>query len=103
MGTEQHELCVEDWSMKISQIASLDFPAYGNIYFADAPIREDLKVPLEDGFCIGPFCSPLYYYWNCTPEVVALLDGPSPSYGPCIDIPLCSVLACFLTLVKGNL
>jgi hypothetical protein len=54
MDSLQHLLCTEALSKMIQDMASLDFPAYGNIYFEDAPLEEHLKIPLEDGFCIGP-------------------------------------------------
>ncbi|PGH21440.1 hypothetical protein AJ80_03231 [Polytolypa hystricis UAMH7299] len=62
-------------------MASLDFPAYGNIYFTDARIEDaSLKIPLEDGFCIGPYCSPLF--WNCGAGEPELYGRPSSNRGP---------------------
>jgi hypothetical protein len=55
MDTSQHMLCTKALSLKLHEMASLDFPAYGNIYFADAPIEDaSLKIPLENGFCMAP-------------------------------------------------
>lgn len=83
MDSPQHMLCTKNLTLKIREMASLDFPAYGNIYFADAPIREGLKIPLESGFCIGPYCSPLF--WNCGTGEAALYGKRSPNCGPCMD------------------
>ncbi|XRM39190.1 hypothetical protein ABZX51_002558 [Aspergillus tubingensis] len=62
MNSEQHMLCTKALSMAIKQMASLDFPAYGSLYFADAPLEAHLRIPFEQGFCIGPHCSPVF--WN---------------------------------------
>ncbi|KMU91683.1 hypothetical protein CIHG_09490 [Coccidioides immitis H538.4] len=60
----QHMQCTKHLSLKIPEMTSLNFPAYGNIYFSDAPIEAALKVPLQDDdrFCIGPYCSPLFWH-----------------------------------------
>ncbi|EEP77358.1 predicted protein [Uncinocarpus reesii 1704] len=63
MTSSEHMHCTKDLSFKLRDMATLEFPAYGNIYFADAPIDATSKIPLEDGFCIGPYCNPLF--WNC--------------------------------------
>lgn len=81
MDTPQHMLCTKALSLKLHEMANLDFPAYGNIYFADAPIEESLKIPLEDGFCIGPYCNPLF--WNCGAGEPELYGQPSLNRGPC--------------------
>lgn len=83
MDTPQHMLCTKALSFKLSEMTKLDFPAYGNIYFADAPIEgASLKIPLEDGFCIGPYCSPLF--WNCGAGELELYGESSPNRGPCM-------------------
>lgn len=82
MDTPQHMLCTKALSLKLHEMASLDFPAYGNIYFADAPIGDaTLKIPLEDGFCIGPYCNPLF--WNCGAGELELYGKPNSNRGPC--------------------
>lgn len=42
-------LCTKNLAFKMQETKALDFPAYGNIYFADAPIALHLKISLEDG------------------------------------------------------
>lgn len=81
MSPEQHMLCTKALSLTIKKMASLDFPAYGSLYFSDAPLESSKKIPLEEGFCIGPHCSPVF--WNCNPGELELYSGPSPDCGPC--------------------
>ena len=83
MNSHQHMLCTKALSLKIRDMASLDFPAYGNIYFADAPIDPSLKISLGDNFCIGPYCSPLF--WNCGAGEAELYGKPSLNRGPCMN------------------
>ena len=58
-----HLQIVKSISNMIGQMTALEFPAFGSIYFQDAPIDPTSKIKLEDGFCIGPHCSP--GFWNC--------------------------------------
>ncbi|KAL4902041.1 hypothetical protein BDW74DRAFT_187035 [Aspergillus multicolor] len=84
MNSEQHMLCTKALSLALKQMATLDFPAYGSLYFSDAPIDSALKVPFEQGFCIGPNCSPVF--WNRNPGEPELYCGPSPNCGPWKDL-----------------
>ncbi|GAT26646.1 serine/threonine protein kinase [Aspergillus luchuensis] len=84
MNSEQHMLCSKALSLAIKQMASLDFPAYGSLYFSDAPLEEQTKIPLEQGFCVGPNCSPVF--WNRNPGELELYGGPSPNCGPWRDL-----------------
>ncbi|PWY71677.1 hypothetical protein BO70DRAFT_414391, partial [Aspergillus heteromorphus CBS 117.55] len=72
----------------VKNLAALDFPAYGSLYFADAPIDSSLKIPFEhgQGFCVGPNCSPVF--WNRNPGELELYgDGDSSSNcGPWEDL-----------------
>jgi hypothetical protein len=77
MNSEQHMLCTKMLSLSMRDMASLDFPAYGSLYFSDAPLESHKKIPFEEGFCIGPNCSPVF--WNRNPGE----RGPSPNCGPC--------------------
>ncbi|KAB8200234.1 hypothetical protein BDV34DRAFT_217358 [Aspergillus parasiticus] len=70
MSTHQHILCTKAISFLIKEMAALDFPAFGSLYFSDSPIDQSKKVPLQDErFCIGPSCSPIFWIpalasWN---------------------------------------
>ncbi|CAG8395357.1 unnamed protein product [Penicillium salamii] len=81
MNSHHHMLCTKALSLAIKKMASLDFPAYGSLYFSDAPLESSKKIPLEDGFCIGPHCSSVF--WNCNPGEIALYGGPGTDCGPC--------------------
>ncbi|KUM61922.1 hypothetical protein ACN42_g5172 [Penicillium freii] len=65
-------------------MASLGFPAYGSLYFADAPIESSKKISfgqdLDQRFCIGPHCSSTF--WNLCPGEPELYGSPSPNCGP---------------------
>ncbi|RAK97240.1 uncharacterized protein BO80DRAFT_415183 [Aspergillus ibericus CBS 121593] len=85
MSSEQHMLCTKALSLAIKEMASLDFPAYGSLYFSDAPLEPDMKIPLEKGFWIGPRCSPVF--WNRNPGELDLYGGLSSNCGPWRDLP----------------
>lgn len=77
----EHLYCTQALSYKIKEMASLDFPAYGNIYFADAPIEDAKKIPFQGNFVIGPYCSPLY--WNCGAGDPDIYQTVNSNRGPC--------------------
>ncbi|KAJ5086934.1 hypothetical protein NUU61_008241 [Penicillium alfredii] len=84
MNSEQHMLCTKMLSLAMKNLASLDFPAYGSLYFSDGPLESHMKIPLEQGFCVGPYCSPVF--WNRNPGELELYGGPSPNCGPWKDL-----------------
>jgi hypothetical protein len=81
MNSEHHMLCTKMLSLAMRDMAALNFPAYGSLYFSDAPLESHVKIPFERGFCIGPHCSPVF--WNRNPGELELYGGPSPNCGPC--------------------
>ncbi|KAH8423968.1 uncharacterized protein LDX57_001724 [Aspergillus melleus] len=84
MNSEQHTLCTKALSLTIRKMATLEFPAYGSLYFSDAPLPSEKKVPFEEGYCVGPHCSPVY--WNRNPGELELYGGSSPNCGPWNDL-----------------
>ncbi|KAM3531953.1 hypothetical protein MY4038_004302 [Beauveria bassiana] len=62
-------------------MASLNFPAYGSLYFSNAPIESNLKIPLDHEYCIGPNCNSVL--WNRNLGEPELYGRPSPNCGPC--------------------
>ncbi|KAI9367683.1 hypothetical protein BJX61DRAFT_537863 [Aspergillus egyptiacus] len=56
-------------------MASLYFPAYGSLYFADAPLAPDSKIPFEQGFCVGPHCSPVFWNRNLGEHLTSYCRG----------------------------
>jgi hypothetical protein len=82
MSSTEHLQIIKIISDMIGQMAALGFPAFGSIYFQDAPIDPALKISLEDGFCIGPHCDPVL--WNCSPGESELYgNSGGQSQGPC--------------------
>ncbi|KZF20387.1 hypothetical protein L228DRAFT_232990 [Xylona heveae TC161] len=84
MNSVQHMLCTKALSLAMKKMSSLDFPTYGSLYFSDAPLDSHMKIPFEEGFCIGPHCSPVF--WNRNPGELELYGDPSPNCGPWKDL-----------------
>lgn len=63
MNPVEHLHCIESVTHTMRQMTDLQFPAYGSIYFDDAPIPNHQKRRFVEGFCIGPLCSSRA--WNC--------------------------------------
>ncbi|GKZ17032.1 hypothetical protein AbraIFM66951_005761 [Aspergillus brasiliensis] len=100
MNSEQHMLCYKALSLAIKQMASLDFPAYGSLYFSDAPLDEQMKIPLEQGFRIGLNCSPVF--WNRYPGELELYGRPSPNCGPCQSHTIMHYAQCLTPRVNSG-
>ncbi|KAJ5690116.1 hypothetical protein N7462_004508 [Penicillium macrosclerotiorum] len=85
MDSVQHQHVSKNISYYMQEMANLDFPAFGSIYFHDAPFDASKKIALDDSrFCIGPAC--LKTFWNCSPGELELYGGPSPNCGPWKDL-----------------
>ncbi len=54
MSGELQIACIQAISMTIQQIAAIKFPAYGSLYFSDISIDSASKLPLAQGFWVGP-------------------------------------------------
>ena len=63
MTLAQRLSCITSISTKMQHLVEMNFPAYGSIYFADAPVEGTKKIWLNDHYCIGPSCAPRY--WDC--------------------------------------
>lgn len=81
MSMEQKVDCIRAISENIQQIAAIEFPVYGSLYFADIPIDFAPKVPLAPGFCIGPHCGTRY--WDCNIGDARDYTSIKPNRGPC--------------------
>ncbi|PIG86651.1 hypothetical protein AARAC_005358 [Aspergillus arachidicola] len=66
MSTHQHMLCTKAISFLIKEMAALDFPAFGSLYFSDSPIDHPI-------------------FWNTSPGELELYGGPSVDCGPWMD------------------
>lgn len=80
MNIMHHMDSVKAVTKLIKSMADLRFPAYGSLYYADAPIDEGLKIPFGD-FCIGPHCG--REYWDCIPGENRYYEGRKVNRGPC--------------------
>jgi hypothetical protein len=81
MSPHQHMLCVKHITLMMTEMAKLPFPIYGSLYFAEAPIKPELKVEFVDGYCIGPHCGT--EYWDCNVGETRYYDERPPNRGPC--------------------
>ncbi|KAI1166394.1 kinase-like domain-containing protein [Nemania serpens] len=83
MTTHQHMLCVKNLTKLVKQMNDLEFPAYGNIFFADGLIDTTSCVELNAKFCIGPSCDSRY--WPCIPGDPHFYTRKPPNRGPWIS------------------
>ncbi|KAL2838693.1 kinase-like domain-containing protein [Aspergillus pseudodeflectus] len=63
MAGDQQVRCIDAIYRTIKDIAELEFPAFGSIYFDDT-LESVSKQPLGDGFCVGPHCGTRYWDTN---------------------------------------
>ncbi|KAI4100052.1 MAG: hypothetical protein L6R37_005692 [Teloschistes peruensis] len=81
MSVRQKFHCIRAISKNIQQIAAIEFPTYGSLYFADVPIDSASKVPFAPGFCIGPHCGTRY--WDCNVGEAKYYISVKLNRGPC--------------------
>ena len=81
MSRKQRITCIKAISKNIQQIAAIKFPAYGSLYLADIPIDAACKVPLSQGYCVGPHCGTRY--WDCNVGEDRYYTSIKPNRGPC--------------------
>ena len=66
----------------IMQISTLEYPAYGSLYFSDAPFLQGLQTfAVNSQFCVGPSCR--VAYWNCDVADLKYHHYAKPNQGPC--------------------
>ena len=78
--------CIGSIFESLREAFRLDFSAYGNLYFEDAPIASNSKIPIGDGFCLGPACSTRFWDYtieNERPDINLRLKR-----GPCMSLRL---------------
>jgi hypothetical protein len=81
MNGKQHMRCIRKLVEYMRELSSLSFPAYGSLYFDDAPIPPAQKISIGNGFSIGPNCHP--NYWPHTPGEPRYYNRRAPNQGPC--------------------
>ncbi|KAL8747941.1 MAG: hypothetical protein Q9190_000265 [Brigantiaea leucoxantha] len=84
MSAVQRINCIHAIFTNIQQIAAIKFPVYGSLYFADVPLDPASKVPLAQGFCIGPHCGTRY--WDCNIGEARNYTSTKPNRGPWFDL-----------------
>jgi hypothetical protein len=52
MSPHQHMLCMKKVAFLVAEMAKIQFPAYGSLYFADAPLDPSQKLNLWMGFAL---------------------------------------------------
>jgi len=74
--------CIESVTRCLQQMASLDFPAYGSLYFADVPSLAGVaQTRVDERFSVGPSCDA--QYWDCNVDETRYYDIVQPNRGPC--------------------
>lgn len=81
MDTLQQLECTKALTLMLKQMADIEFPAYGSVYFGDALVGGNLNIPFTNDYCIGPYCAPTY--WKRGIGDVACYGGDIPDCGPC--------------------
>lgn len=76
--------CVQGISRKLEELVDLNFPAYGSLYFTDAPCIAAQKLPFNQEFSLGPHCGAMY--WDCHVGQSKYCHDVEPNQGPCESI-----------------
>jgi hypothetical protein len=81
MNSEQRMRVVQSLGLMCKQMASLQFPAYGSLYFSGRGVPNSDEFPVSDEYSIGPHCG--NRYWQTTPGDNRWYDRRPPNRGPC--------------------
>lgn len=81
MSLEQQVACTGAIVENIKQMAAIDFPAYGSLYFDNVDIDSALKHSFIPGYVIGPHCGTTY--WDCEAREPRYYNSAKPHRGPC--------------------
>ncbi|EEQ33390.1 conserved hypothetical protein [Microsporum canis CBS 113480] len=84
MDTVQQLECTKTLMMMAKQLADLNFPAYGCLYFQDAPLPDGSRIPFTKDYFIGPHCASTY--WKCGVGETLLYGDDIPDCGPWGDL-----------------
>ena len=80
MEPKQQFDCTRILSKWLTEMARLDFPAYGSLYF-DGAISPDSAISIGNGFLIGASCASIL--WNCGSLESSLYRESKIYHGPC--------------------
>ncbi|KAE8320056.1 kinase-like domain-containing protein [Aspergillus transmontanensis] len=80
LAGDQKIRCIQGICENLKEVADLEFPSFGSLYYVNGPPDLDNRRPLGGNFCIGPHCGPRY--WDCNVgeqryyDIVRLNHGP---------------------------
>ena len=81
MSLEQRLACTGAIVENMKQMATIDFHAYGSLYFENVKIDPALKYSFTPGYVIGPHCGTSY--WDCEVREPKYYSLVKPNRGPC--------------------
>lgn len=87
MAGDQRARCIGALYEKLGEMAKLEFPAYGNIYFSNNTAAGSLIQLPDSAFSIGPNCGARY--WDYVESRYYQRKGPNR--GPCTSKPFCTL------------
>ncbi|KAF2154637.1 hypothetical protein K461DRAFT_311063 [Myriangium duriaei CBS 260.36] len=79
MTGKQHLTCIKNIAKMVNEMARLDLPAYGSLYFRRSPTQVEKAFPVDDDFFIGPNCSPIF--WSSAPGEAILYGNQGTDRG----------------------
>lgn len=85
MAGDQRARCIGALYEKLGEMAKLQFPAYGSIYFSNNTAANSLIQLPDSAFSIGPNCGTRYWDYN-EPRYYEIAG---PNRGPCMSNPFC--------------
>lgn len=88
MAGNQQVKCIEAIYQKMKEMADINFPAYGSLYFVDSALESASKRTLDERFCIGPHCGAAY--WDSRVGESRYYHNTKSNQGPC---EFCAIFA----------
>lgn len=79
MSGDQKVKCIDAICRTLKEVADIDFPAYGSLYFSTSWVGSFSMLPIDGDFCVGPHCGTRY--WNCGDR--RYYEHGVPNHGPC--------------------
>jgi hypothetical protein len=76
---DQKVKCIDAIYRKLKEATDIDFLAYGSLYFSTSSLGSFSTLPIDDDFCLGPYCGT--WYWNCGDR--RYYKYGIPNHGPC--------------------
>ncbi|KAF2876910.1 hypothetical protein BDV95DRAFT_133461 [Massariosphaeria phaeospora] len=81
MSIEQKAKCIQSVHEKLKPMVDLEFPAYGRIYETTHAVNTNMQaIPIDQDFCVGQDCSPMY--WDGAVGCERFYHQVRPNRGP---------------------